>query len=57
MVFAFTIARPDAEAVIAATIEGVDISWPISTEAQAFKLAKRIGAFGFWRLKERKPAP
>jgi hypothetical protein len=49
MVFAFTVPKPEAEAVIVYQ----DVSWPIQTEAKAYKLAKRVGVPGFWRLKHR----
>lgn len=56
-VFAFTIPTPDREAVVVhPSGYGCDICWPISTEAQAYKNAKMVGAFGFWRLKARSSA-
>lgn len=55
-VFAFTVPQPDREAIIVhGNGYGCDICWPISTEVAAYKLAKDVGAFGFWRLKSRKP--
>jgi hypothetical protein len=54
MVFAFTIPKTECEAIIVYG-EGFsrDISWPIRTEAEAYKLAKDVGVPGFWRLKHR----
>jgi hypothetical protein len=58
IVFAFTHETPDREALIVhPNGYGCDICWPITTEAEAYKLAKRVGVFGFWRLKSRKPRP
>ena len=48
-ILAFTVPKPDAEAVI--VYQGV--SWPIASEGLAYQLAKKCGLPGFWRLKSR----
>jgi hypothetical protein len=53
MVFAFTVPKPECEALITTSFGGVDVSWPISSEAKAYQLAKQVGVPGFWRLKSR----
>jgi hypothetical protein len=50
LVFALKVPTPEREAVL----EHKGVCWPITTEATAYDLAKRTGAFGFWRLKERR---
>jgi hypothetical protein len=50
MVFAYLEPKPETEALIVHN----DICWPISTEANAYTLAKKVGAPGFWRLKSRR---
>jgi hypothetical protein len=47
--FAFTVERPDCEAVI----EHEGIYWPIVREQAAYDLCRRLGKPGFWRLRER----
>jgi hypothetical protein len=53
MVSAFTIPKPESEVIITTSFDGVDVSWPIVTEARAYKLATEVGAAGFWRLKHK----
>jgi hypothetical protein len=58
--FAFTVPKPECEAVITYPIgvtQKIDVSWPIPTEAEAYRLAKEVGAPGFWRLKYRGGGP
>jgi hypothetical protein len=55
-IFAFTEPQPEREAIIVYSDADLDICMPITTEAEAYKLAKQVGAFGFWRLKSRKPS-
>lgn len=49
MVFAFTVPK-----AFEAIVVHRGVSWPMPTEAVAYKAAKENGEPGFWRLKERR---
>lgn len=54
--FALTIETPLHEAVVVYEMSpGQFFSFPVSTEADAYRLCKECGIFGFWRLKSRRP--